>query len=172
MHNELRVLNCSGCKRAQSCCTSADIFPVPVLPEEVDRFGSDKVKRYKGKSKHEVFYAKAVKGGLCPNFDSDERACRLSDRDRPAFCKAYPILHDGKSWFLDAGCPSVGHDLIFKAVFGGEQRRFFRRAFKVLAYRKRGKRMAALIDRIRSGWQFPIQFDMPEEWERKGKRRK
>lgn len=153
---------CSSCARHQPCCRNVDWHPIAVMPDEVDAFGEDNVV----KLSDEVYVAKPVeKSNACPQYS--DGTCGLG-KDRPAFCKAYPVLHDGEKWYLDAGCPTASQSVFALAVGQEGFLKHFSRAFRLLA--DKGQAMQAVVQFRVDRWTAPLVIDLrgiPKSWLKK-----
>lgn len=167
-------LDCRACERSQSCCRNVGLFPIPVLPEEVEDFGQDNVEEFVGADEEEhedLFVVLPGPRGHCPHLRKDG-GCGLGSK-RPSFCKSYPLLYDGDLWYLDAGCPKAA-SVTFTAALSedSEEFSFLARAVRLL-YFTVGDRHRAVIERRVSGWRFPLVIgEIPKKLLRRRRTRK
>lgn len=166
-------LGCQSCVRSQSCCKNLEFFPMPIMPDEVERYGEENVVRLIDGDGRNVTPAVYVAlpdedTGDCTHLVHGE--CSLG-RSRPRYCKAYPVLYDGTDWYIDVGCPVAGETLFHAAISKGTaEYRFLRRAVMILW--KVGKRMRPVIRDITSNWRFPLVIkSIPDAIVREAERR-
>lgn len=169
MHNK-SPLDCASCERQQSCCRNVGLFPVPVLPEEVEDFGPDNVEEFDADGE-ELYVALPGRRGHCPHLGEDGKCC-LGSR-RPSFCQAYPLLYDGELWYLDAGCPKATNLTFYAALSeDSDEFSFMARAVRRLFF-KVGDRHRAVIEHRVSGWRFPLVIgEIPKKLLRRRRKRK
>ena len=159
MHHKSSPYACVSCTRHQPCCRNVDLHPIAILPDEVEAFGEEKVI----KVNDEVYAAMPVaKSNQCPNYADNE--CALGS-SRPAFCKAYPLIHDGETWYLDAGCPAASQSVFALALQNAAFQKHFRRAFRLLS--GKGSAMKEVVRFRVDTWTAPLVVSLrgiPKSW--------
>jgi len=120
---------------------------------EIEVFGRENVSKVQGRRK--VFTIKPAETGNCPHFllTFEQGSCKLGAR-RPRACRAYPIMYDGKKWYLDAGCPEASSLIFRSAMTSGPDRSFVVRAIRSLS--KIGKLIGPVVAKRASVWLFPL----------------